>query len=127
MNDVLITKASLKKDIIDHHGKEVKKKMGGLEESRKLYSIKQDDFSEVQEYFKEKSVERVRMAFNLVISKFRKNCDKGMIMTQSHCLKCPALEEMREGLELSNIMDMVTFFRRVLEERARFDSLRDVS
>ena len=38
-------------------------------------------------------------------------------MTQSHCLKCPALEEMREGLELSNIMDMVTFFRRVLEER----------
>ena len=59
VNDVLITKASLKKAIIYHHGKEVKKEMEGLEESQKLYSIKQDDFSEFQEYFKEKSVERV--------------------------------------------------------------------
>ena len=49
-------------------------------------------------------------------------CDKGM--TMSHCLVCLVLEGMREGL--SNIMVMVTFFRKLLAERAKLDSLRDV-
>ena len=148
VNDALISKASLKKAILGHHYKELKQEMEGLEESQKLYSIKHDDFSEVQEYFKEKSVESVRMAFkvrSLMVSeipgnfkaKYRKNgqgdkgllcthCEKDMIMTQSHCLECPALEEMREGLELSNIMDLVTFFRKLLVERTRLDALQDV-
>ena len=40
----------------DHHCKKIKKEMEALEESQKLFSIKQDNFNEVQDYFKEKSV-----------------------------------------------------------------------
>ena len=39
------------------------------------------------------------------------------VMTQSHCISCPGMAELRDGLELSEINDMVTFFRRVLKER----------
>ena len=37
-------------------------------------------------------------------------------MSQNHCMKCTGLEEMRRGLEISDINVVVTFFRRYLEE-----------
>ena len=47
-------------------------------------------------------------------------------MTQDHCLECPAWEELRRGLEMSNIDDMVVFFRKLLLERAKLE-VKDVS
>ena len=44
-------------------------------------------------------------------------------MTQSHCLVCLAWVELREGLELNNVKDMVKFFRKLLAERARLEML----
>ena len=49
-------------------------------------------------------------------------CDKGEIMSQSHCLECSAWVKLREGLDLTKIMDMVSFFRRLLDERARLEA-----
>ena len=48
-------------------------------------------------------------------------CDSKLIMTQSHCLDCPAWSELRKGLDLSNITHMVEFFRKLLSERARLE------
>ena len=46
-------------------------------------------------------------------------CDQGEIMTQSHCTTCPAWSDLREGLDLSDINDLVIFFRKLLAERAK--------
>ena len=40
-------------------------------------------------------------------------------MTQSHCVICPGLEDLREGLDLDSMKDMVTYFRRILIERSK--------
>ena len=50
-------------------------------------------------------------------------CEEGQIMSQSHCLECPAWKELREGLDLTNIRDMVKFFQGLLTERARLNSV----
>ena len=93
---------------------------------------------EVQEYFQEKSVENKRLAFRIKSQKVwdipgnfknmnRKKgtgdsglacpyCSEGDIMSQSHCLKCPAWVELRDGLDVTNIHDLVKFFRKLLGE-----------
>ena len=99
----------------------------------KLEDIKEDDFREVQPYFVDKSVDKVRMAFKIRThmvpeipgnykNKYRvkgtvsdglacPDCQDGVIMTQSHCLACPSWSGLREGLDLSSIDDLITFFR----------------
>ena len=47
-------------------------------------------------------------------------CEEGHFMTQRHCLECSARADLRTGLELSNIQDMVV--RKMLSERARLDA-----
>ena len=110
-----------------------------LEKSKKLGDIKHEDFSEVQNYFKVKSVETTRMAFKVrakMISEIPENfknkykeeglkcvyCNQGEISSQSHCMVCPAWGKCREGLDLTNILDLVVFFRKVLDERAKLDA-----
>ena len=39
------------------------------------------------------------------------------ILTQSHCVICPGMGELRDGLDMENIADMVTFFRRLMKKR----------
>ena len=39
------------------------------------------------------------------------------IMTQIHCISCPGMKVLREGLDLVNMTDMVTYFKRILKER----------
>ena len=103
---------------------------------------KDEEFHEVQEYFHEKSVEKGRMAFKVrshmvqdipgnFKEKFRKKgdglnckyCDESEVMTQSHCLVCPAWAELRVGLSMDNIGDLVIFFQKLLAERTRLDKL----
>ena len=113
-----------------------------LEKSSKLEGVKNEDLREVQKYFQNKSVENGRLAFKIrshmvqdipgnFKNKFRKNkdglicnyCSEMEIMTQSHCVRCPAWAEQRAGLDLTNIDDMVVFFRKLLAERTRLDKL----
>ena len=35
-------------------------------------------------------------------------------MDQSHCMECSAWEKLREGLDLTKILDMVKFFQLML-------------
>ena len=134
MNDVnknCLPKSVVKKAIFDHNYCHMKKEME--EKSHKLKKIQHEDFTNVQEYFKQKSVENTRMAFHvrsrIVQAKYRKNendltyknCQEGQIMSQSHCLECPAWVQQREGLVLSNILDMTTFFRKLRTERTKMD------
>ena len=107
----------------------------------KLDSIKDDDFREVQDYFKDKSVENVRLGFHIrteMVDKIQGNfknkfrvkgtvsdglicteCLQGEILTQSHCLSCPAWDGIREGLDVNRISDLVNFLRRLLQEKAK--------
>ena len=52
-----------------------------------------------------------------------KYCDEGAIMTQSLCVVCPAWGELRRGLDMTDIRDLVKFFRKLLEVRAKLDVL----
>ena len=139
-NDNNLKKEEVKRAVFDHHYMDMKNEM--KEKSKKLKEICEEDFREVQEYFNHKSVENVRMAFrvrcNMVDDipanfkqKYKNNengiqcsyCPEGGIFSQSHCLECPAWEEMRKGLDLTNIVDMATFFRKMITERERLENL----
>ena len=98
-------------------------------------------FTEVQDYFNDKSVGNSRMAFKVksqrvpeIPGNFKNrykvkgtiseglvcdHCQEGEIMTQSHCISCSAWSGLREGLDMTNIKDLVIFFRKMLEERAK--------
>ena len=60
-------------------------------------------------------------------NKYRKDKDKikcchwtsDQVMTQSHCMDCSAWTEIRKDLDLTNIDDLVKFFRRMLLEKAK--------
>ena len=127
-----ISKSQIKEAIFYSHYKDLKEE---LSTSKKLEEIQNEDFRTIQPYFKEKSVENTRLVFRIrtkMVSKIPgnlknmyKNTENGLkcshctepVMTQSHCISCPGMAELRDGLELSEINDMVTFFRRVLKER----------
>ena len=47
------------------------------------------------------------------------HCTQEAIFTQSHCLTCPAWTEIREGLDMTNIDDLVVFFRKLLVEKEK--------
>ena len=139
-NELIITKQEVKRAIVQHHYNDM---VESVKEKKKLDAIKEDDFSDVQPYFKDKSVENVRMAFKIRTemvpeipgnykNKYRvkgsetdglkcSECEEDVIWTQSHCLTCPAWSEIREGLELTKIEDLVVFFRKLLVERLRSD------
>ena len=137
-NKETLNKKEVKQAILENHYNDMVEE---IKEKKKLDSIKDEDFREVQPYFKDKSVEKVRMAFKvrtLMVpeipgnfkNKFRgrgsdglkcSECEEDVIMTQSHCLVCPAWEEIREGLDLGKMDDLVVFFRKLLVERLRSD------
>ena len=143
LNDVNLTKATIKNAIFEHHYSDMKEAL--RKETGKLEPIKDEDFRKVQEYFSDKSVNKCRMAFEIrsqmvrdipgnFKNKYRnkdasdsdsglicKYCDVVVIMTQSHCVVCPAWQELRVGLDLTDIRDLVMFFRKLLEERTKLD------
>jgi hypothetical protein len=139
INIVTVPKTVVKRAIWEHHQLDIRKE---LHASKKLEDIKDEDFSEVQDYFKDKSVGNTRMAFKIRCKmvpdipgnfkqKYKKKgtdgllcsyCGEGKEMSQNHCLDCSAWTELRKGLDLTNISDLVAFFRKLLEERARLET-----
>ena len=106
---------------MEQHESELKEK---IQESTKMEKVKEGDFSEVQKYLKEKSVENARMAFEIrcemvedIKANFKskhkiqggeealicQDCHCKEIQTQRHCLVCPEWEDIRTGLELDKI------------------------
>ena len=100
---------------------------------KKLDPVNKEDFLEVQEYFTDKSLENGRTAFKIRTqmledipgnfkNKFKNECeycDLNEIMSQSHCLTCTAWTDIRKNLDMTRIEDLVTFFKRMLMERAK--------
>ena len=99
-----------------------------------MLTHKDEDFTNVQECMKEKSVENSRMSFmircEMVLEiegnfkdKFKrkggmeatycKECKE--IETQGHCTTCPEWENICSGLNVGKIEYMVTFFRWLLK------------
>ena len=97
---------------------------------------KDDDFTEVQEYMKGKSIENCRMSFKIRCEmvqdimgnfkdKFRRKGGEealsckvcGDIESQSHCVVCPQWQDIRSGLKVDKLSDLVIFFQRLLMER----------
>ena len=97
---------------------------------------KDDDFTEVQEYMKGKSIENCRMSFKIRCEmvqdikgnfkdKFRRKGGEealsckvcGDIESQSHCVVCPQWQDIRSGLDVDKLSDLVIFFQKLLMER----------
>ena len=102
VNEVCVPKAVIKRAVFEHHQQEMKAEVMS---KKKLDQIKNDDFSQVQDYFKNKSIENARMSFKLrcqmlenILGNFKnkykklkcQHCSLGEVMTQSHCLECNA-------------------------------------
>ena len=126
-----------KEAVLQHHDEELKKK---VQSSKKMKNVEHNNFREVQEYLKGKSIENTRMAFKIRCEmvedvrgnfkdKYKKkggeealqcqDCDCGQVQTQSHCLVCPRWEDIRTDLKLDQIDDLVKFFQRLLMERLK--------
>ena len=100
-----------------------------MEIYKKLDDIKNEDFRYVQPYMEYKSIDQARMAYIIrckmvknIKENFKSsyidiscgNCQDGSLDSQSHAVMCPGWVEERQGLELTNIKDMV-----VLKEKGR--------
>ena len=138
VNEQIVSKCEIKKAIFENHYSDMVEK---VKKQTKLEDIKDEDFRDVQPYFDDKSVDNGRMAFRIrsqmvkdIPGNFKNmyrvrgtendglacpDCGGKEIMTQSHCLACPAWAEQRQGLEMTNINDLVVFFRRLLVEREK--------
>ena len=51
-------------------------------------------------------------------------CKEEVVMDQSHCMVCSAWEKLREGLDMTKILDMVKFFQLMLDEMEKKDDER---
>ena len=108
--------------------------MQQFEGSRKLEDIKFDDFTNMQEYFNDRNLERARMKFKIrtkmvetIPCNFKnkyKNVPNGLKckfcpddMTQNHCLTCQGREQLREDLDITQLDDLVIYFQRILKEK----------
>ena len=107
-----------------------------MESSKKLVEILAGDFAKSQSYFNDRSIKNGRMAFKIrskmveeIPANFKrmykeedqwcKFCQEQKLLDQSHCLECPAWEQLREGLNLKKIDDLVIFFRKMLAEMSK--------
>ena len=138
VNEQMVSKCDVKKAIFENHYNEMVEK---VKKQTKLEDIKEEDFRELQPYSDDKSVDNGRMAFRIrsqmvkdIPGNFKNmyrvrgtvkdgltcpDCRGEEIMTQSHCLACPAWSELRQGLDITDINDLVVFFRKLLVERAK--------
>ena len=134
MTKVNIPKSKIKEAIYYSHYKSMKE---DIERSSKLEDIKHEDFRKIQPYFMYKSIENTRLAFRIrtkIVEKIPGNyknmynnnkeglrCShrQEQVMTQRHCVTCPGMEELRDGLDLDTMRDMTIYFRRIMSGRSR--------
>ena len=132
LNEKHIPEADIKKAVIEHHDREL---LEEVERSKKRRKHKCDNFKDVQDYMKGKVLANCRMSFRIrcemvqevkanTKDKYRRrggedallcqDCTWDEVQTQSHCLQCPHWADIRTGLDLTNLEDMVNFFQRML-------------
>jgi hypothetical protein len=137
VNVNIISDRDIKRAVLEHHDRQLVEEVS---KSKKMMKHKGDNFGTVQDYMKGKSIQNCRMAFRIrcelvkdIKGNFKdmyrkkggekellcEDCDSNTIQTQSHCMECPQWVELRRGLEMSKIEDVVVFFQQMLKERLR--------
>ena len=130
LNKYNVRKSEIKDAILRSHYQDM---MGRFEGSKKLQNIRYDDFTEIQPYFQDKSIENARLKFRIrsqMVDKIPGNfknkyrfdvnglkcfyCPQEL--TQSHCISCPGRLEMRKDLNMTNFDDIVVYFKRFLSD-----------
>jgi hypothetical protein len=132
LNKYVIRKQEIQKAIQKSHYDDM---MGMFEGSSKLQDIKNDDFRQIQEYFNDKNLETARTKFKIRTkmlenipgnfkNKYKKQ-ENGLKcnmcpeeMTQNHCIVCPGRQEMRRGLDMKNLDDLVDYFEILLSDKS---------
>ena len=132
LNKHIIRKQEIQKAIQKSHYDDM---MGMFEGSSKLQDIKNDDFRQIQEYFNDKNLETARTKFKIRTkmlenipgnfkNKYKKQ-ENGLKcnmcpeeMTQNHCIVCPGRQEMRRGLDMKNLDDLVDYFEILLSDKS---------
>ena len=105
-----------------------------------MESHKDEDFEDIQPYMHGKDINKTRMCFrtrcemvdnikgNFKSKHRRSGGEKALICdyegceqveTQSHCMVCPQWASIRDGLDLTKIDDLATFFQKLLLARAK--------
>ena len=130
LNKYKISKKEIQNAIFDTHYKEM---MTKFQQSRKLADIKDDNFRTMQDYFNDRNIGTARMKFKIrtkMVDKIPGNFknkyrykEAGLNctyckeeFTQVHCTICPARAELRKGLDMTKLDDMVIYFRRFLTD-----------
>ena len=49
------------------------------------------------------------------------HCQNGQLFTQKHVLSCLKWTELRKDLNMNSIKELVTFFKRLLEEKEKME------
>ena len=132
-----IPDSQIKKAVYNHH---YNKMIDDITNSKKMEKHKNEDFHNIQPYMKGKDIYKARMCFRArcemvndvkgnFSSKYKRHggevalvcdyCDLDVNETQAHCLVCPQWEDLRHGLDLTEIVEMATFFQRMLVEKAK--------
>ena len=105
-----------------------------------MESHKDEDFENIQPYMHGKDSNKTRMCFRVRCemvkeikgnfkSKYKRHGDEKALIcefdgcdqveTQSHCMVCPQWASIRDGLDLTKIEDLATFFQKLLLARAK--------
>ena len=105
--------------------------MNQVQNSKKLEDIKNSDFTKFQTYFNDSNINDARKKFKIrskmlekIPGNFRnkyrniEHCLKCIFcqeeMTQNHCLICPGRKEQRKNLDMTNLDDLVAYFKDIL-------------
>ena len=104
-----------------------------MEKYEKLKTVKDEDFTEPQEYMHMRAIDKGRMAFRIrtrMVNKVRMNfknmfkeslkcdkCDMGEDETQEHLMLCPGWTEERGSLDMFKVEDQVEFFHKMLKKK----------
>ena len=131
LNKYQVRKKDIQKAIQKSHYSDM---ISLFEGSSKLEDIRYDSFSQIQEYFNDKNLETARMKFRIRTKMLEKiprnfknkyrNQENGLQcnmcldeMTQNHCKICPGRQNLRQGLNMDNLDDLVEYFTEILSEK----------
>jgi hypothetical protein len=78
------------------------------------FRIKSEMVDEVKGNFKHKWKRKIGEAALAC-----QECPSISMETQTHCFTCPKLQDIRTGLDMNKMEDLVTFFQRFLTEKVK--------
>ena len=126
-----LEKSHIRRAIEEHHKCEIIEEMKKRE--KKLGDLVENETARVKDYMMLNNIADSRTMFRirtkmLELKANMKNmygegnmacdaCSTGTIESQGHVLDCPGYAELRDGLDLSKMKDLVTYFREVMVQR----------